>query len=380
MTASADCLESPPCNGPRLAPLQQCGVDVDLAKPLIGPDEEAAVLRVLRSGGLAQGPEVAAFEQEFSQLVAGRHCVAVNSGTSALHLSLIALGLGPGDEVVVPSFTFAATANAVRLTGAVPVFADIRSHDFCLDPAAVSAAVTERTRAIVPVHLYGHPAPMSELVTLAQERGLLLVEDAAQAHAASVDGQPVGAWGDAACFSFYPTKNMTAGEGGMVVTPDADVARTLRLLRNQGMEKRYVNEIVGFNLRMTDIAAAIGRAQLPKLADWTATRRRHAALLSEGLEGVVVPTQCALATHVYHQYTVRSAHRDALQSHLEAQGVGSGVYYPVPVHRLPAFAGSSAELPATELAAREVLSLPVGPHLSTADIDKVIAAVNSFTA
>ena len=354
-------------------------MDVELAKPLIGPDEEAAVLRVLRSGGLAQGPEVAAFEEEFSELVEGRHCIAVNSGTSALHLALIALGVGPGDEVVVPSFTFAATANAVRLVGAVPVFADIRSDDFCLDPAAVKAAITDRTRAVVPVHLYGHPAPMPELAALAQERGLLLIEDAAQAHAAAVDGRPAGAWGDAACFSFYPTKNMTAGEGGLVVTPYAGIARTLRLLRNQGMEKRYENEIVGFNLRMTDIAAAIGRVQLRKLADWTVTRRRHAALLSQELAGVVVPTEAATATHVYHQYTVRSADRDALQAHLAERGVGSGVYYPVPVHRLPAFVGSDADLPTTELASREVLSLPVGPHLRTADVEKVVAAVNSFT-
>ncbi len=349
---------------------------IPAAKPLVGDEERAAVDAVLRSGMIAQGPEVAAFEEEFSQIVGGRHCVAVNSGTSALHLGLIAAGIAAGDEVIVPSFSFAATANAVGLAGATPVFADIERGSFCLDPAAVEAAITPRTTAIMPVHLYGHPAAMRELTAIAEAHGLAIIEDAAQAHAAALDGTPVGAFGVVAAFSFYPTKNMTTGEGGMIVTPDAEVARMARLLRNQGMERRYENEVIGFNTRMTDINAAIGRVQLRKLAGWTAARQANAAFLDANLRGVTVPPVASGATHVYHQYTVRSAERDALVEKLTAHGVGSGVYYPTPIHRLPSFA-LTLDLPETERAALEVLSLPVHPALSAQDLETVVAAVNA---
>jgi perosamine synthetase len=349
---------------------------IPAARPLIGDEERAAVDRVMASGMVAQGPEVAAFEDEFSVLVDGRHCVAVNSGTSALHLGMLAAGIGPCDEVIVPSFSFAATANAVVLTGATPVFADIEPNSFCLDPAAVAAAITPRTTAIMPVHLYGHPAAMSELTALADQHGLLLVEDAAQAHAASLDGRPAGSFGMVAAFSFYPTKNMTSGEGGMVVTPDENVARKVRLLRNQGMERRYENELVGFNTRMTDIHAAIGRVQLGKLPGWTADRQRNAKVLDQGLQGVVVPPVADGAVHVYHQYTIRSSDRDALQAALYERGVGTGVYYPTPIHQLPSF-DLQLDLPETARAAREVLSLPVHPALSEADVEAVVAAVNA---
>ncbi len=351
---------------------------IPVAKPLIGDEEREAVDAVMRSGMIAMGPEVAAFEEEFSATVDGRHCVAVNSGTSALHLALIAVGVTAGDEVIVPSFTFAATANSVRLAGGEPVFVDIDPDTFCVDPAAVEAAITSRTTAIMPVHLYGHPAAMTELTAIAEKHGLVIVEDAAQSHLAALDGTPAGAFGKAACFSFYPTKNMTTGEGGMVVTPDADVARMLRLLRNQGMEKRYENEVIGFNVRLTDIGGAIGRVQLRKLADWTATRERNAKRLDTELRGVVVPPVADGARHVYHQYTIRSDRRDALEQHLRDSGVGVGVYYPIPVHRLPSF-GLTLDLPETERAAAEVLSLPVGPHLSDDDVTAVIAAVNAFS-
>ena len=244
------------------------------AKPIIGDDEREAVDRVLRSGMVAQGPEVAAFEREFSDhFVQGRPTVAVNSGTSGLHLGLLAAGVGRGDEVIVPSFTFAATGNSVALTGATPVFVDIEPETFSLDPAAVEAAITPRTRGILPVHLYGHPARLRELSALAEARGVALYEDAAQAHGASLDGRPVGAWGAFAMFSLYPTKNMTSGEGGMVTLADETLARAVRLLRNQGMEKQYENEVVGFNARMTDIHAAIGRVQLTKVDAWTRSRQ-----------------------------------------------------------------------------------------------------------
>lgn len=358
---------------------------IPAAKPIIGAEERAAVDAVLASGMIAQGPQVAAFEEEFaSALVAGRTCVAVNSGTSGLHLGLLAAGIGPGDEVIVPSFTFAATANSVALTGATPVFADIEPDTFCLDPAGVEAAITDRTKGIMPVHLYGHPADMDALTALAAERGLQIFEDAAQAHGATWQATPVGAFGTFAMFSLYPTKNMTSGEGGMVAAESEEIARNLRLLRNQGMQRQYANELVGFNARMTDIHAAIGRVQLGKLGDWTRARQANAAFLDAHLEGVLTPTVREGATHVYHQYTIRlagasGAERDAFAEALREQGVGCGVYYPIPNHRLDSLTqyAPAHELPATEQAAAEVLSLPVHPSLSEADLETITTAVNS---
>jgi perosamine synthetase len=353
---------------------------IPAAKPIIGDEERAAVDAVLASGMLAQGAEVATFEQEFSDvLLDGRAVVAVNSGTAGQHLGLLASGVGPGDEVIVPSFTFAATANSVALTGATPVFADIEPNHFCLDPADVASRITERTVGIMPVHLYGHPADMNGFEELAAKHGLALYEDAAQAHGASLDGRKVGTFGRFAMFSLYPTKNMTSGEGGMVSTGDAGVERMLRLLRNQGMEKQYENEVVGFNARMTNIHAAIGRVQLTKVLGWTEARRRNAAFLDAELEGVVTPQVAAGAEHVYHQYTIRVPEdRDGFATALREQyRIGSGVYYPIPNHRLPSF-GLEIDLPETERAAREVLSLPVHPSLSEGDLERVVAAVNAL--
>jgi dTDP-4-amino-4,6-dideoxygalactose transaminase len=358
---------------------------VPAAKPVIGEEEIAAAVRVLRSGQVVQGPEVAAFEEEFGQLVDGRYCVAVNSGTSALWLALLGLGIGAGDEVIVPSFSFAATANAVRLVGATPVFADIEPGSFCLDPEAVADAITPLTAAVMPVHLYGHPAAMDRIVPLAERHGLALVEDAAQAHAATLDGHPVGGFGAAGCFSFYPTKNMHALEGGMVTVADPELARRLRLLRNQGMERRYANEVVGANLRLTDVAAAIGRVQLGRLPAWTAARQANAKTLDAGIRRLVTPPVADGAQHVYHQYTVRvpgngRPDRDAVQQALTGRGVGSAVYYPTPIHRLAPFrtAASGADLPETERASAEVLSLPVHPSLTRSELDRVVGAVNAL--
>ena len=353
---------------------------IPAAKPLIGDDEREAVDRVLRSGMIAQGPEVAAFESEFAtQIVDGRACVAVNSGTSGQHLGLLAAGVGPGHEVIVPSFTFAATANSVALTGATPVFADIEPGHFCLDPVAVEAAVTDRTVGIMPVHLYGHPADMTALQAVADRHGLKIYEDAAQAHGARWQDRPVGTFGEFAMFSLYPTKNMTSGEGGMDSTPSAEIARKIKLLRNQGMEKRYENEVVGFNARMTDIHAAIGRVQLGKLAGWTKQRQDNASFLDAHLEGVVVPLVAPGAVHVYHQYTIRvPADRDGFATALaQEHQVGTGVYYPIPNHRLPSFR-LTLDLPETERAAREVLSLPVHPSLSQDDLERIVQAVNTL--
>ena len=350
------------------------------AKPIIGEEERAAVDRVLRSGMIAQGPEVAAFETEFSDhFKLGRACVAVNSGTSGLHLGLLSCGIGAGDEVIVPSFTFAATANSVALTGATPVFADIAADDFTLDPASVEASITEHTKAIMPVHLYGHPAKMDKLRAIADSHGLLLFEDAAQAHGASLNGTPVGAFGEFAMFSLYPTKNMTSGEGGMVSCADATIDRNIRLYRNQGMLQQYHNEVVGLNNRMTDIHAAIGRVQLTKVDGWTKTRQENAAFLSANLEGVTPPPTLDGAVHVFHQYTVRVPEdRDGLAKALkEEYQVGSGMFYPVPNHRLKPFQ-SSVELPETERAAQECLSLPVHPSLTQEDLERIVAAVNTL--
>lgn len=352
---------------------------IPAARPEIGVEEADAAHRVIMSGMLAQGPEVAGFEQEFAdQVVPGTHAVAVNSGTSALHMAFVAAGIGPGDEVIVPSFSFAATANAVGLAGATPVFVDIEPDTFNASPAAIEAAITPRTRAVMPVHLYGHPADLPAIAAIAERHGILLFEDAAQAHAAAVDGRPVGTWGVASSFSFYPTKNMTSGEGGIVTTKDDALARAIRVLRNQGMERRYENEVIGFNTRMTDIHAAIGRVQLTKLAGWTAKRQQNAAFLSANLDGVVVPPVRENATHVWHQYTIRvvDQDRDAFAAELSARGVGSGVYYPTPIHRLPSF-GIELDLPETERAAVEVLSLPVYPSLTDDELATIVETVNA---
>ncbi|BCW07224.1 MULTISPECIES: DegT/DnrJ/EryC1/StrS family aminotransferase [Micrococcaceae] len=350
------------------------------AKPIIGDDERKAVEAVLASGQLAQGSEVASFEQEFSQvLLDGRAAVAVNSGTSGLHLGLLAAGIGAGDEVIVPSFTFAATANSVALTGATPVFADVDPDYYTLDPASVESKITDRTAAIMPVHLYGHPFDVDAIGALAAKHGVKVFEDAAQAHGAAVNGRKVGTFGDFAMFSLYPTKNMTSGEGGMVSTGLADVERRLRLLRNQGMERQYENELVGFNARMTNIHAAIGRVQLTKVEGWTKTRQENAAFFDANIEGVITPKVAEGYEHVYHQYTIRiSEDRDGFAKALrEEYNVGCGVYYPIPNHRLAPFQ-TSDELPVTEESAASVLSLPVHPSLSQDDLDRIVTAVNAI--
>jgi len=357
---------------------------IPAAKPIIGDDEREAVDRVLRSGMLAQGPEVAAFEEEFSRFVGGRHCVAMNSGTSALHLGFIAAGIKAGDEVIVPSFSFAATANSVVLAGGTPVFGDIDPKTFNLDPAYAESLITSRTKAIMPVHLYGHIADMEKFEAIGKKHGVQIIEDAAQGHLASMNGRNSGEFGTVASFSFYPTKNMTAGEGGMVVTADAEIARMLRLLRNQGQEIRYKNEVVGFNTRMTDIHAAIGRVQLKKLEGWTKQRQDNAAYLNAHIKGVETPYLQPGTTHSYHQYTVRvpgndAARRDAFMAKLADLGVGSGVYYPTPIHRLPSF-GLTLDLPETEKMINECVSLPVHPSLTQAELETIVSAVNQAAA
>jgi dTDP-4-amino-4,6-dideoxygalactose transaminase len=361
---------------------------IRIARPVIGDEEEAAVLAALHSEQLAQGNRVREFEEAFAAVCGTREAVAVSSGTAALMTALAVHGLGPGDEVITTPFTFAATANAVLFTGARPVFVDVRDDDFNIDPSLIEAKITSHSRAILPVHLYGQPCDMSAITSVASEHGLLVVEDACQAHAASVDGKMAGTFGTG-CFSFYATKNVTCGEGGMIITDDPAVAEKARRFRAHGESSRYVSESLGFNFRLTEIQAAIGLAQLHKLAERNEQRRANAAYLSRHLRGVITPVEMPGRRHVYHQYTVRvpspdgsSTARDALAAKLNAAGIEACVYYPTPVHRQPLYVGLgyADSLPVAERLCREVLSLPVHPALSPDDLQTIVSAFNDATA
>lgn len=351
---------------------------IPISRPEIGPEEEAAVLRVLRSGRLAQGPEVEAFERAFEEICGVPHAVACANGTAALHLALLAEGIGPGDEVLIPTFTFAATANAVLACGARPVFVDVSADDFMLSLDDAATRVGRATRAIMPVHLYGQVGDMAALQDFAATHSLAIIEDACQAHGASRRGRVAGSFGTAA-FSFYATKNAMAGEGGIVSAVDAEVAERLRLLRNHGMKERYVHTTFGLNLRMTEIAAALGATSLSRLAAGNARRAEHAAFYTtelDGIDGLVVPADHSGGGHVWHQYTVRvlGGRRDAVLAPLRDAGVGADVYYPTCVHAQPAYASGIA-LPVAEMLATEVLSIPVFPGLSDGERAQVAKAL-----
>ena len=356
---------------------------IPIADPQIGETEREGVRRVLDSGQLADGEEVRRFEEEFADFCGAGHGVATTNGTTALHAAFEALGIGEGDAVVTTPFSFVASANSIRHAGAEPVFADVHPATLTLDPREVERVVRERddVAAVLAVHLYGLPAEMGHLRDVADEHDLALVEDAAQAHGAEYDGTHVGSLGDAACFSFYPTKNMTTGEGGMVTTDRADVAERVARFADHGRTSGYEHAEVGHNFRMTSLCAAIGRAQLPKLPDYTLARRGHAAYLTDRLSdaGVITPHEPPGTRHVYHQYTVRHDDRDGLSEHLEDAGVGTGVYYPTPIHRQPAYADVEVDCPVAERAAEQVLSLPVHPALSTDDLRTVCEAVEAYT-
>lgn len=356
---------------------------IRIAQPIIGPEEEAAVLRVLRSGQLAQGPTVAEFEAGVAVLLGVQHVVAVSSGTAALVVALQAHAIGPGDEVIVPVFTFAATANAVLLVGATPVLVDVEPATFNLDTSLLEDAISPRTKAIIPVHLFGHPCDMTAVTAFAQQHGLTMIEDACQALGARWGGAKAGTFGTA-CLSFYATKGITTGEGGMIVTNDGEVAATARLLRNQGERVRYQTDVLGNNYRMTEIEAAIGLAQLSHIDEWIDRRRANAAVLTERLRGIVAPIEHPGAYHIYQQYTVRvpGGRRGALQASLRDQGIESAVYYPLCLHQQPLYQerGIGGSFPAGEAAAHEVLSLPVHAALSDSDLDQIAAAVNTALA
>jgi perosamine synthetase len=357
---------------------------INMAKPQIGDDEKKAVMEVLDSGMLAQGPRVKAFEEAFAQMCGVKHAIATSSGTTALHVALLANGIGPGDEVITSAFTFIASANSILFTGARPVFVDIDPRTFNLNPDLIEAAITPKTKAIMPVHLYGLACDMDPILRIAKKHGLAMIEDACQSHGAEYKGRKVGSFGTGT-FSLYPTKNITSGEGGMITTNESAIDEKCRVIRQHGMRRRYYHDELGFNFRMTDLHAAIGLAQLPKLEKFNAQRRANAGYLSKNLKGVVAPYIPEGQTHVFHQYTVRvsAEKRDGLRAHLQERGVSSEVYYPVPIHKQSFYVadlGYMDSLPLTENAALEVLSLPVHVGLSASDLETIVAAVNEFTS
>jgi dTDP-4-amino-4,6-dideoxygalactose transaminase len=361
-------------------------VDLDAAYRELEQAIDSAVRRVLGSGRFILGPEVATFEQRFADYVDAKHCVGVGNGLDALMLSLAALDIGAGDEVIVPAATFVATWLAVSRVGATPVPAAVADATFTLDPPAFEAAISERTRAVIPVHLYGHPSDLDALGDIARERGLHVVDDAAQAHGARYRGRPIGALTSATAFSFYPTKNLGAvGDGGAVTTNDDSIADRVRMLGNHGARRQYVSQSLGWNSRLDPIQAAILAVKLEKLDEWNSRRRRVAARYREGLSGlgwVRLPGEASWATHVYHLFVVRVRHRDELVRHLAARSITTAVHYPVAPYRQPAYRDLSVPEPfgGLDAAHSELLSLPMGPHLSDAQVDHVIDAIASFGA
>jgi len=356
---------------------------VDLKAQYAGIKDEvnAAVLGILESCQFTLGSEVAAFEEEFSTYCQAQFGIGVNTGTSALHLALLAAGIGPNDEVITVPFTFVATVAAIYYTGAKPVFVDIDPRTFTIDVKAIEAAITERTKAILPVHLYCQPADMDPILDIAKRHGLVVIEDAAQAHGAEYKGRRVGSMGDMGCFSFYPGKNLGAyGEGGMVVTNNADYTRTIRMLRDWGAEQKYQHVLKGYNYRLEGIQGAVLRVKLRHLEAWTEARRAVAANYNELLSdsGVQTPEAMSYARHVYHIYAIRTRQRSHWQQVLQDQGIQTGIHYPIPVHLLPAYADlgyTEGDFPHSEQAANEVLSLPMFPELKTSQIETVCDAL-----
>jgi dTDP-4-amino-4,6-dideoxygalactose transaminase len=352
----------------------------------IKPEIDAAVARVLESCQFILGPEVASFEQEFAAYCGAAECIALNSGTSALHLALLAAGVGPGDEVITVPFTFVASVAAVIYTGARPVLVDIDSRSFTMDPGAIEPAITPRTKAILPVHLYGQTADMDPILEVARRHGLVVIEDAAQAHGAKYKGRSAGSIGDVGCFSFYPAKNLGAyGEGGAVTTSNSQYAQTIRRLRDWGTDRKYHHVLHGYNYRMEGFQGAILRVKLRHLEKWTEARRALAKKYDELLSGsgLELPAEMPWARHVYHLYTLRVEDRDELQSALLAEGIQTAVHYAVPAHLQPAYSALGyrrGELPRCEKAANDVLSLPLYPEMTETQVRRVSQALGSLAA
>jgi dTDP-4-amino-4,6-dideoxygalactose transaminase len=354
-------------------------LDLKAQHKAIGPEVEEAALGVLRSGRYVLGPEVAAFEEEFARFSAARHAIGVNTGTSALHLALLALGVGPGDEVVTVAFTFVATAAAILYCGARPVLVDVAPDTLTMDPGLLERAITPRTRAIVPVHLYGQPADMGPIMVVAGRHGIPVVEDAAQAHGAEYQGRRAGSMGTLGCFSFYPGKNLgAAGEGGAVTTDDDALARKIRLLRDWGAEHKYDHQMVAYNYRLEELQASILRVKLRHLEAWSEARRSIAGTYREQLADLSPVGELPDSRHVYHVFAIRSHRREQLRQSLEQRGVQTGIHYPIPVHLQPGYAElgyGPGDFPAAEQAAAQVLSLPIYPELTRDQQSHVIGAV-----
>jgi perosamine synthetase len=360
---------------------------IPIARPVIGHEEIAAVSEVLASGMIAQGERVAEFEQKFSDLCGTTYAVATSNGTTALHAALLAAGIGPGDEVIVPSFSFVASASSVSMCGATPIFCDVDEQTFNINTAQIEERVTPRTKAVIGVHLFGQPFDVAGVVRVCENHNLTMIEDAAQAHGAHVNGARVGAFGDLGCFSFYATKNMTTGEGGMVTTTERAMAERLRQIINHGQTEKYLHTRLGYNYRMTDMAAAIGLMQLKKLEKFNARRRKNAAYLTANIrcKGVITPAVANGYHHVFHQYVIRLSEefplkRSEFVDYLKTKGIGTAVHYPLPVHRQPMYALQNDPDPdpcpvSTKLSSC-VLSLPVHPMLDGKELAYICDTVN----
>jgi dTDP-4-amino-4,6-dideoxygalactose transaminase len=347
----------------------------------IKPEIDAAIAGILESSQFVLGSEVASFEREFAAFCSATECVALNSGTSALHLALLCAGIEPGDEVITVPFTFVASIAAILYCGAKPVLLDIDPRSFTIDPAAIEACITSRTKAILPVHLYGHPADMDPILEVGRRHSLVVIEDAAQAHGAEYKGRRAGSLGDIACFSFYPTKNLGAyGEGGAITTNNPKYAQAIRMLRDWGQDRKYHHLLRGYNYRMEGMQGAILRVKLRQLEKWTEARRRIATQYNKLLadSGVELPSEMAWARHAYHVYTLRSENRDGLQSALAADGIQTAIHYALPAHLQPAYADLNygrGAFPQSEKAAAQVLSLPIYPELTAESVAEVARAV-----
>lgn len=354
-------------------------IKIPIAGPIIGEEEIEEVVKVLKSGFIAQGPKVAEFEEKFAEFVGAKYGIATSSGTTALHVALLACGIKEEDEVITTPFSFAATGNSILYTGAKPVFVDINPKTFNIDPNKIEDAITEKTKAIMPVQLYGQAADMDKINEIAKKHDLYVIEDAAQAHGSIYKDTKVGSIGDLACFSFYPTKNMTTSEGGMITTNDKELAEKARIFRAHGETKRYEHAVLGYNFRMTDIAAAIGLAQLKKIDEFNQKRINNAEYLDENLkdvEGIITPNVLSGVKHVYHQYTIKikTGNRDEWVNFLNENGIGTGIHYPIPIYKQELYInlGYDDNLEETENAASSVISLPIHPKINQEDLDTII--------
>jgi perosamine synthetase len=361
---------------------------IPISKPYIGEEEKRAVLEVLDSGMLVQGPRVAQLEERFAHLCGTKYAIATSNGTTALHVALLAHGISMGDEVITSPFTFVASANSIIHAGGTPIFVDIDPETFNINPDLIEAAITPRTKAIMPVHLYGYPCDMQAIMAIAERHGLAVIEDSAQAVGADYQGKMTGSFGTG-CFSLYATKNIQSGEGGMITTNDDTVADLCRLIRAHGMRRRYYHDMMGYNFRMSDLHAAIGIAQLDRVEQFTAQRRANAAYLSRHITNARTPKVKPGYGHVWHQYTIRvgdgtsneGATRDKAVQQLTEAGIGTGIFYPIPANRqkhLLELGVGGPTMPVAEQVAREVISLPVHPSLSQADLAAIVAAVNQL--